>query len=90
MLFMLLQPPPPPPDNTALEAELENKQEEIDRLKENNKGFRLKINNNRTAQDSLLNLLEQIEERRRTDNEAVYKIPDSNLNDIVHNILRGI
>lgn len=90
VLAVIMLQPIPPQDDTALQHELARKREEINAYKEQIIERDIRIGRNQAVQDSLRGAITARKIKLQQDNEDVYKIPDSTLNDTVHSILNGI
>ena len=90
LLIVIFKPTPTPPKDRALEHELVRKELEIKAYKQLIIERDVRLKESEVREDSLLNAVKARKDKIKIDNEAVYTIPDSQLNDTVKSILKDI
>jgi len=89
-LLMKLFEEPKQQDNSLLYQEIDNSKKQVAQQQEKIQDLNTKIKQFRLVEDSLQVTLQENKQKLIKNNEAVYQIPNSDLNDSVKFILAGI
>ena len=90
VLLMKLFEEPKQQDNSLLYQEIDNSKKQVAQQQEKIQDLNTKIKQFRLVEDSLQVTLQENKQKLIKNNEAVYQIPNSDLNDSVKFILAGI
>ena len=90
VLLMKLFEEPKQQDNSLLYQEIDNSKKQVAQQQEKIQDLNTKIKQFRLVEDSLQVTLQENKQKIIKNNEAVYQIPNSDLNDSVKFILAGI
>ena len=90
VLLMKLFEEPKQQENSLLYQEIDNSKKQVAQQQEKIQDLNTKIKQFRLVEDSLQVTLQENKQKLIKNNEAVYQIPNSDLNDSVKFILAGI